>query len=216
MPTADDVVRLALTQSGGAYVWGGKAAGNEPNPKAAGHGLDCSGFIAWVTSRLGVPLLGGSWQQLAACRKAGTVIPVSQAERTRGALLWLGPGGSEHIVISRGDGTTIEARGKAYGIGSWSVYRDAWTAGALIPGVDYSAPGSQEVDVTGLPLLSKGSTGQPVRNLQGLLNAHGQRLAVDGDFGPATDSAVRAFQISAHIGVDGAVGVQTWSALLGV
>jgi hypothetical protein len=44
------------------------------------------------------------------------------------------------------------------------------------------------------PTLKRGADGQAVRELQALLNAHGASLVVDGDFGPATDKALRAFQ----------------------
>lgn len=62
-------------------------------------------------------------------------------------------------------------------------------------------------------LLKRGSRGAAVRDLQTMLNAAGARLAVDGDFGPATDAAVRAFQKQAGLVVDGIVGPQTTTAL---
>ena len=37
---------------------------------------------------------------------------------------------------------------------------------------------------------------------------------MDGSFGPLTEAAVRNFQASAHIAVDGIVGPATWSFLL--
>jgi cell wall-associated NlpC family hydrolase len=52
-----------------------------------------------------------------------------------------------------------------------------------------------------------------VITLQSLLNAHGQSLAVDGDFGPATLSAVKAFQLNAGLSADGIVGPNTKTAL---
>jgi Putative peptidoglycan binding domain len=42
----------------------------------------------------------------------------------------------------------------------------------------------------------------------------GQRLAIDGSFGPATLKAVERFQASHGLHVDGLVGQATWSALL--
>ncbi|MGI9023026.1 MAG: M64 family metallopeptidase [Acidimicrobiales bacterium] len=68
----------------------------------------------------------------------------------------------------------------------------------------------------GQPTLRRGATGQAVRNLQGLLLAHGHDpRGIDGIFGPGTEAAVRAFQRQAAIAVDGVVGPQTWGALLG-
>ncbi len=56
--------------------------------------------------------------------------------------------------------------------------------------------------------------GQHVGNLQGLLNAHGAALRIDAAFGPAVEKAVKAFQTSNHLGVDGIVGADTWRHLL--
>jgi peptidoglycan hydrolase-like protein with peptidoglycan-binding domain len=53
-----------------------------------------------------------------------------------------------------------------------------------------------------------------VRSLQYLLDAHGARLTVDGLFGPATDAAVRAYQRTHGLAVDGVVGSATWSSLI--
>jgi len=69
--------------------------------------------------------------------------------------------------------------------------------------------------IMNLPTLREGSTGQAVRNVQGLLSANGVPAGpVDGDFGPLTVSAVRTLQSRARIGVDGVVGQHTWTALL--
>ncbi len=47
-----------------------------------------------------------------------------------------------------------------------------------------------------------------------MLNAQGAGLTVDGDFGPVTGAAVRTFQTSNGLGVDGIVGSQTWPVLI--
>ncbi len=61
---------------------------------------------------------------------------------------------------------------------------------------------------------SQGSTGSAVEALQRQLNAHGASLTVDGDFGPATQTAVENYQSSHHLSVDGIAGPQTWSSLV--
>jgi peptidoglycan hydrolase-like protein with peptidoglycan-binding domain len=64
-------------------------------------------------------------------------------------------------------------------------------------------------------MLRKGSSGPAVRELQGNLRALGHGTRVDGSFGPETEKAVRAFQASSRLPVDGVVGPRTRNALLG-
>ncbi|HEX5859781.1 MAG TPA: peptidoglycan-binding protein [Microbacterium sp.] len=58
--------------------------------------------------------------------------------------------------------------------------------------------------------ISEGDSGDAVRAAQSLL---GGGLAVDGEFGPQTDQAVRAFQSAFAPPSDGIVGPVTWHAL---
>lgn len=57
------------------------------------------------------------------------------------------------------------------------------------------------------------SSGNSVDELQAFLNAWGASLVVDGDFGPATDTAVRNLQRTHGLAVDGLVGPITRSLL---
>lgn len=64
------------------------------------------------------------------------------------------------------------------------------------------------------PTLQIGSTGEAVRRLQRALTAAlGRTVAIDGQFGSQTGQAVRDYQASRGLGVDGIVGPQTWGAL---
>jgi peptidoglycan hydrolase-like protein with peptidoglycan-binding domain len=65
--------------------------------------------------------------------------------------------------------------------------------------------------VATVPLLRRGSHGEGVRSVQERLNLLGATpaLAVDGSFGPLTDQAVRFFQASHRLVVDGIVGPET-------
>ena len=61
------------------------------------------------------------------------------------------------------------------------------------------------------PVLRPGSSGQAVRELQQALKGLGYDPgAVDGHFGPRTESAVKAFQKAQGLAVDGIVGDITW------
>jgi peptidoglycan hydrolase-like protein with peptidoglycan-binding domain len=73
--------------------------------------------------------------------------------------------------------------------------------------------------------VRKGDKGDAVRGVQeefrfrNLSGDPDRGLQVDGDFGPRTDAAVRAFQTAVHadvpsMAVDGIVGPMTWQALV--
>jgi peptidoglycan hydrolase-like protein with peptidoglycan-binding domain len=64
------------------------------------------------------------------------------------------------------------------------------------------------------PLVRRGDKAHPVPSLQYLLRARGHIVTVDGDFGPKTEAAVRAYQKEKNLAVDGIVGPQTWRALI--
>ena len=74
-----------------------------------------------------------------------------------------------------------------------------------------------------LPLLKKGAVSSTVKNAQALLIRHGYgcggrviagRENPDGDFGPATEKAVKSFQHLKKLEADGEIGADTWTALL--
>jgi peptidoglycan hydrolase-like protein with peptidoglycan-binding domain len=61
------------------------------------------------------------------------------------------------------------------------------------------------------PILQKGSTDSAVRDLQEALKALGFNPGpIDGQFGTATEAAVKAFQQQRGIAADGVVGKVTW------
>ncbi len=74
------------------------------------------------------------------------------------------------------------------------------------------------VDVK-LPVLSRDSSGVAARAAMVLLRDLGFYTVVlpadDDYFGPRADAAVRAFQSARGLTVDGVIGEETWSALLG-
>lgn len=63
---------------------------------------------------------------------------------------------------------------------------------------------------TALRTLRRGSKGDDVRAVQAIVG-----VKQDGDFGPATDTAVRAWQSAHGLNPDGAVGPKTYTAMFG-
>ena len=52
--------------------------------------------------------------------------------------------------------------------------------------------------------------------LQICLNGFGLETEVDGEFGPLTEKAVKAYQRYKGLEVDGKVGADTWSVICGI
>jgi putative chitinase len=63
------------------------------------------------------------------------------------------------------------------------------------------------------PVLQRGAKGEAVSQLQGLLRDLNFAVAIDGDFGPATEVAVTRFQSEHGLTEDGLVGPKTWAAI---
>lgn len=64
------------------------------------------------------------------------------------------------------------------------------------------------------PLIQRGDRGPAVEKLHDLLQVVGRDDRGYGTFGPLTEAAVREYQASHGLEVDGRVGRQTWTALL--
>ncbi len=62
-------------------------------------------------------------------------------------------------------------------------------------------------------MMRVGSKGAKVRELQGLLVRAGYAVNVDGDYGAATERAVKSFQAKNNLDVDGVAGPQTMQLL---
>lgn len=129
---------------------------------------------------------------------------------------FLGSHGQDHTFLveaNNGDGsvTTIE--------GNWAdrvtrVHRSISSIyGFGRP--NYDGQVGNAVSATGgRPELRLGSRGDSVAEWQKCVGpAVGQAIAVDGDFGPATETATIAFQTAQNLGADGVVGPATYAVM---
>lgn len=170
-PTGYDLYLRAMTQVHHPpypYVFG-----RAPDPRGDCHlGADCSGFTRWATGGWsGLALPAGSWIQSAYCEAHG-MHAVDPMDAEVGMIAGHpGQGADGHVVLVGPNHTTVEARGKAYGIGVWGIAGRPLTWAYKVPGFDYSTPtptpgptpgpSSKERDVVkvpgGLPVAAFGN-----------------------------------------------------------
>lgn len=67
-----------------------------------------------------------------------------------------------------------------------------------------------EMCVSKMPTLREGSSGPAVEFVQEVVNAS----PIDGIFGPITKKSVMEYQKAKNIGVDGIVGIETWTTIV--
>ncbi|MDF1602145.1 peptidoglycan-binding protein [Nocardioides sp. YIM 152315] len=114
----------------------------------------------------------------------------------------------QYLLTSRGYATAADGD---YGSGT----RAAVTAFQSAAGLTADGVAGPATFGAVVSTLRQGDTGPAVQALQVQLVKHGASISTDGDFGPAADDAVRSFQSSHGLAVDGVVGPATWQELLG-
>ena len=97
---------------------------------------------------------------------------------------------------------------------SWWDWQETSGAGWKALGADRLKPIAGYRPSFSHPILRKGSRGDMVVWAQEHLRSAGENVPVTGLFGKLTRGAVRGFQDSAGLPVDGVVGTTTWKALL--
>lgn len=148
-----------------------------------------------------------------------------------GELLWM----EGHVGIYIGNGQAVECTPSwkdcvqvttVKNIKSGTGHK--WTKHGKLPYVTYDASATPAVSTTtspevqsvsGLPTLSLGSKGAAVTALQILLIGNDCSCGdygADGDFGSATNAAVKKYQHKVGLEEDGVCGPKTWAKILGV
>lgn len=135
--------------------------------------------------------------------------------------LYIGDGKCVKASINERGGVTGGQPGDQTGreiyIGRY--YNYPWDCVLRFKGAETTKKEKSAPLITGLPMLRRGDRGELVRAAQALLILRGVscgEYGADGDFGVATEAAVRAFQSKNGLEADGVIGNATWAALLGV
>jgi hypothetical protein len=226
--TATDVFKLAIKHAGEPYLLGARAPMSNPQWKGP---WDCAEFASWCLFQGTGVLFGvmprnnpvtadaftGFWADQA--RDAGAIVPIDVAARTVGAFLVRKPDGAKigHIVISDGQGGTIEAHSSKFGVIRSTLANRRWDMGIIIPGVvAHASPDLPpiEVAVNTLRVQTPLISADIVKDVQRALTKLGFSTGrVDGVYGPQTAHAVRLFQVEKELVADGEVGPATFKAL---
>lgn len=208
---AASFVSKLLSQRGDHYLFGGEIRPGTINPDY----YDCSEYVEWAAHMVGGYMPDGSSAQLSYCDKHESTISVTRGLATAGALLFH-PG---HVAVNLGNGKTIEARGRAYGVGIFSAANRGWTAAAKVPGMTYGA--APKPPATTAPRWpGRYLTQPPVMKMTTAEGAYQRRLATLGLYkgsqdlwyGPGMEAATVALQRQKALVVDGIAGEKTWYA----
>ena len=195
--------------------------------KWIGHKVaDCSGLFSWAFKQLGGYMYHGSntmW--LKYCTAKGEM---RNGKRTDGLPLLPGTavftynkkdGKRGHVGLYIGDGWVIEAQGTKAGVVKTKVTASKWVEWGELKGVDYSGTAPAPAPDPGpanRPTIRKGNRNVYVKEMQTMLDRLGYSLGicgVDGDFGAATEKALKEFQRDHQLNQDGVCGPKSWAAL---
>ena len=205
-----------------------RAQGREYGSKWIGKKVaDCSGLFSWAFKQLGGYMYHGSDTMYKKyCSRKGELKKGKRADNAAlkpgtAVFVWNGSKYS-HVGLFVGNNTVIEAMGTINGVTTSRVTAGKWTHWGELTGVLYGnadsavSENSDPVQPSGKLTLRKGSKGNAVRELQTMLNKLGYDLGpcgIDGDFGKATEAAVKSFQSDHRLEVDGVVGSATYGEL---
>ena len=236
MISATDLIakfRQALQEDWG-YIWrtagriwtaaDQKAATREQTVKYGeqwiGHRVaDCSGLFYWAFKQLGGYMYHGSNTMYDRyCDAHGTLSygkkGGSEALRPGTAVFTGDDSNKGHVGLYVGNGDVIEAAGTQQGVITSKVTAKKWHYWGELKGVSYDQGGDDMPATDRRPTLRRGSRGEYVTLLQTMLVNRGYSLgSVDGIYGSKTENAVRIFQKTNGLTVDGITGPATWAKL---
>jgi len=184
------------------------------------HVADCSGLFRWAMNEFKIYIAHGSnsiWKSY--CTDKGNL---TSGKRTDGRTLQPGTavfvdknGNKSHIGLYVGGGKVIEAAGVDAGVCVSNVSASKWKCWGELKNVSYES-GDDGGTIVWRSTIRRGSKGEDVKYVQTILYKLGYNLGsygIDGDFGRATEAAVKEFQRDHGLNADGIVGPLTYEAL---
>jgi cell wall-associated NlpC family hydrolase len=149
MATGAELLAAAQTQLGKPYVFG---AGLTPDASGAPPSFDCSSFMKWVYSTVGLTIPRVTFDQVA----ASNATPIDLGDLAPGDLIfsdWGAGGPNSHVAMYAGDGRVIEDGDPKVGVTYTpfdDFYRNHVTAYRRVTGVDGSpTPGGGILSAVG-------------------------------------------------------------------
>lgn len=182
---------------------------------------DCSGLIGAYREKH----IGSSQLYSTAYKR----MPITDVKKfAPGVVLWKNGHVGVYIGMEDGVPMCVEAKGINYGVVKTRVASTNWQYGLTFKDMSYEYENNVDGTWKGnnpfvepTTLLKRGTKGNEVKWLQYELREAGYdrifeyqgksygAVLIDGDFGKITEAAVRSFQTSCKIFVDGKVGVVT-------
>lgn len=180
---------------------------------------DCSGLFRWAFNEYKIYIAHGSntiWKSY--CTSQGNL---TAGRRSDGKKLLPGTavftdknGNKTHIGLFIGGGKVIEASGTDAGVCISNVSASKWKCWGELKNVSYES--EDDGTIVWRPTIRRGSKGEDVKYVQTILYNLGYNLGsygIDGDYGKATEAAVKEFQRDHKLNPDGVVGPLTYEAL---
>ena len=201
-----------------------RAMSRQYGSKWIGHMVaDCSGMFVWAFKQFGLPMSHISSNIfISYCTSnKGRLTTALKTTIRPGSAVFTGEtaGNHPHVGLYVGNGNVIEAYGTIKGVIMSQLSDKRWTFYGELKDVSYDGADpvpTPEPTPGWRPTIRRGTKGADVIECQTMLTRLGYDLGscgIDGDFGRATEKAVRSFQSDNKLVVDGVVGPMTWDAL---
>ena len=201
-----------------------RAMSRKYGSKWIGHYVaDCSGMFVWAFAQFGLKMSHISSNIfISYCTKnKGKLTTALKRTILPGSAVFTGEtaGKHPHVGLYIGNDTVIEAKGTVAGVITSKLTDKKWTFYGELKDVEYDGvePSPQPEPSPGWrPTIRRGNKGADVIECQTMLTRLGYDIGksgIDGDFGRATEAAVKSFQSDHKLVVDGVVGPMTWDAL---